>query len=300
VALTTEFWTFGGPNLIYLRSANSSEVEIQASAIERSAASKFLRRLSIVDLPDVPIEGADFLPESESRFIGLHYDLSPILDDPSMQKIVMRDLNLTDNPIALVSLELHALWKASYKKFSPALGFDDKLGKTHDFAEAFPSLEKLSPNYQIERLDSLSTSLEEAAQQSKEQIEVFGAKISNELIPLFGLPVLAIFLFQFSAVGFYVAFNVDRLEVEDASQWSFLLSGWPFLALSFGTIFALPAAASIANFFSVPGETFLPKPISLLFAIGIVVCAAVAFVALQRLRLTVRRSPRVQRKRQET
>jgi hypothetical protein len=142
--------------------------------------------------------------------------------------------------------------------------------------------------------------LEEAAQQSKEQIEVFGAKISNELIPLFGLPVLAIFLFQFSAVALYVTSNVDRLEVEDASQWSFLLNGWPFLTLSFGAIFVLPAAASIANFFSVPGETFLPKPISLLFAIAVVVCAAAAFLVLQRLCSRVLRNPGVQRKRQET
>jgi hypothetical protein len=140
VASTTEFWRFGGPSLFYLRSANSSEVKIQASAIERSAA-KYLRRLSIVDLPIIPVDGANFLPEGESETIGLHYDLLSIIDDESIRQIVMRNLNLPDIPMSLVGLELHALWKASYKEFSPALAFDDKLGKTRNFAEAFPSLE---------------------------------------------------------------------------------------------------------------------------------------------------------------
>jgi hypothetical protein len=194
---------------------------------------------------------------------------------------------------------LHSKWSTTLEKCSPATALDDQLGKMHDFAEAFPALEKLPDDYQNKRLASLSTELDEATQKSKEEIEVFGAKISSELIPLFGLPILAIFLFQFSAVAFYVASNVERIEVEEASQWSFMLRGWPFLILSAGTIFGLPAAAATLSFIRVQGETILPRPINFLFAVLVVIYAFGALFSLWILRSRVLRNPSMHKKQRD-
>jgi len=132
--------------------------------------------------------------------------------------------------------------------------------------------------------------LEEAAQQSKEQIEIFGAKVSSNPIPLFALPALAILLFQFSAVAFYVVSNVDRLEIEDASQWSLLLPGLAFMVSCFGTIFVLPVAAAVLTYF-LPGEATLPKVANIALAVVVISSSAVAFTAVRALRSRVLRSP---------
>jgi hypothetical protein len=119
-----------------------------------------------------------------------------------------------------------------------------------NFAQAFPSLEKLTAHYQTENFRSLGTLLEEAvSQQPKGELEVLGIKVPSDLIALLGLPVLFILLFQFSAVGFYVASTVEQIGEEEAAGWSFLLPRWPFLFMSVGTIFVFPAAASIFTFF---------------------------------------------------
>jgi hypothetical protein len=174
-------------------------------------------------------------------------------------------------------------------RFSPAKALDPILGKEPKFANAFPNLSTLPSTLQDEGLDSLGPLLQ-AAQQQKGELEVFGAKIPNELIALLGLPALAILLFQFSAVGFYVASNVEWLDQEEASEWSFLLRGWPFLIMSVGTIFVFPALASVLTFFFLPGENSSPKPITLALTIIVVMFGAVAFVAIQRLRSRVQGS----------
>lgn len=128
-------------------------------------------------------------------------------------------------------------------------------------------------------------------------MKVFGIKFSSDLIPLFGLPTLAVFLFQFSAIGFYVASNVERLEHEEASQWSFLLRGWPFFLLCFGTVLFLPVVASILSLLPLPGDALLAKPVNLVFGTTVVGLSLAAFIALEILRSRVRRNPSIWRTR---
>jgi hypothetical protein len=100
------------------------------------------------------------------------------------------------------------------------------------------------------------------------------------------------FLFQFAAVVYYIESSVVLLEVEEASQWSFLLRIWPFWVLGFGAIFVLPAAASILSFVALRGEYRW----NLALVAVVITFGAIAFVELQRLRLRVRRQPRVKDK----
>lgn len=127
--------------------------------------------------------------------------------------------------------------------FSPTLGLDPVLGRKTKFGEAFPNLEKLPAQYQIEDPGALPTLLEKTVtQQQKGELEIFGAKVPSDLIALLGLPILAILLFQFSAVGFYVRSHIERIGEEEAAEWSFLLQGWPFLIMSLVTSFVCPVA----------------------------------------------------------
>jgi hypothetical protein len=182
----------------------------------------------------------------------------------------------------------------------PALNFDPELGKEPNFTKAFPNLDKLPDAYQNQRITSLDTSLEGAlALQSKGELEIFGIKIPTESIALLGLPVLAVFLFQFSAIASYTTSRVERLEEEDASQWSFLLSGWRFIGLSYGTIVFLPVAASIVSLIFARGESLLLNAISVAFTIIVLVLVREAFRSLRALRSRVLRNPWVRQKRRE-
>jgi hypothetical protein len=128
------------------------------------------------------------------------------------------------------------------------------------------------------------------AQQPKAELEIFGAKLPSDLIALLGLPVLAILLFQFSAIGFYCASRAKRLDDEDASHWSFTLSGWPFAVVSCGTLFVLPTAAAAFNLWKllrVHEEMLLPKPFYLVLAIIVTVGSLIAYLSLARLRSLV-------------
>ncbi len=296
VALTTSFDVLGEPESVYVRIGGGSW------SPEAQWISNTVRVYDHSRIPEVGIGAPTFLyqPASHRTSIAFEYDFSPVLNSLSDLNTLtlMRGLHVAENQRDLLkSTKLVVDVPTTRHDFSPALKFGPVLGKKRDFAEAFPNLDRLPDNYQTQRLSSLQTSLEEAIRKSEEEIEVFGAKIRSDFVPLFGLPMLVIFLFQFSAVAFYVSSNVERLETEEASQWSFLIRGSPFWVLSFGAIFVVPAAASILSFVSVPGETLLPKPISLLLAIVVVVCAAAAFFALQNLRLRVLRNPGVKRKR---
>jgi hypothetical protein len=224
-------------------------------------------------------------PTGPAALFDIDYDFSSVL-------LADRSGNLVGalgiDPDLSEHVELWVFISVNARHFDPAqFGVHPKSTNVvtyGDFADFFPNLNKLPNDFQNQRLDSLNTFLQ-TAEQSKADIEIFGAKISSELIPLFGLPGLFILLFQFSAVARYIRSNVKRLEIDEASNWSFLLSGWPFLALSCATVFLLPAAASILSFLLVPGEALLPRPINLVLMLLVVLYAWTAFRALWRLRL---------------
>jgi hypothetical protein len=63
------------------------------------------------------------------------------------------------------------------------------------------------------------------------------------------------------------------------------------LVLSFGTMFALPAAAAVLTYLIVPGEAFLPKSINLALVLLAIFCALVAFLGIRSLRSQVAPNP---------
>lgn len=196
-----------------------------------------------------------------------------------------------DERSLLKELRLSVALNAKGFNFSPALALDPVLGKKDSFGAAFPNLEQLNDTFQKEVFSSLGNSLQEfVIQQPKGELEVFGAKIPSELIAIFGLPTLAIFLFQFSVVGFYTASNTEALGQEEASEWSFLLSGWPFLFMGLACL-AFPAAVSIWTLFFVVWGDLWPNLGYLALVLVVLICDIRAFCALLRLRTRVAAEP---------
>jgi hypothetical protein len=68
---------------------------------------------------------------------------------------------------------------------------EHKLFRAESFAEAFPSLSKWAAHYDTLKLDDLDIVLGEQSKQSRGELEIFGAKIPNELVAWIGLPVFA-------------------------------------------------------------------------------------------------------------
>jgi len=225
--------------------------------------------------------------------VSLMYDFSPAISELKDLEPLKARLKIGDYQTELLKqIRLLVTAGLTHGNCSPAIAFGPVLGKCRNFAEAFPNLFKLRDEFQGQRLDSLGPSLEEAAQQSKEQIEVFGVKISSNLIPLFALPALAILLFQFSAVAFYVVSNVERLEIEDASEWSLLLPGLAFMVSCFGTIFVLSVAAAVLTYFVVLGEAALPNLFNIALVVVVISSSIAAFMAVRSLRSRVLRNPK--------
>jgi hypothetical protein len=234
-------------------------------------------------------ESSLYTDSNGNNRISFDYDFSPLvtsLGDSNRQMEIFRLEEKQRDLLKVVTFSVDVEAKPLY--FSPALLLDPVLGKLPNFAFAFPNLNKLPDNYQNQRIGSLGTSLEEAvAQQPKGDLEVFGAKVPSELVALLGLPALATLLFQFASLGFYTASNVERLGQDEATQWSFLLKGWPFLLISIVAIFVFPAVASVCIFVSVSEENWSSEPIYLALTIIVLICSAVAFIAIRRLRLCV-------------
>lgn len=194
--------------------------------------------------------------------------------------------DLGEHPEASFYFAMHA---EAYS-FSPTLALDPALVKNANFAQTFPSLEKLTVQYQTEKFPSLGTLLDEAvAQQKKGDLELFGAKVSSDLIALLGLPILAILLFQFSAVSFYVRFNVEGIEEEVATNWSFLLNGWPFLIMSLVTSFVFPVCISVWTLVFVWGRDLRSNLTYLALLIIVLMCSMTAGFAMLQLRAKVRK-----------
>lgn len=310
--VSTEAIFLYGRSGIYLHVANLKPIALKTVPPDIARLHYFRELLTIGD----PIVTST----SDFSYVETDYDASAILTSPQIGHQQFQIFNLsrarpdllfprvaacryvTVFPVESLlykGAQLHVLWSTRAIDFAPWLQFNRDLTDKSDFAATFPNLVRLPDNYHKEPRISLSGLLQEKTQQSSEQIEVLGAKISSELIPILGMPALIILLFQFASVGFYLVSRVPRLEMEDASQWSFLLSGWPFFILSFGTIFLIPSAASIVSFISVGGDTIAPKWVTTVLAVIVIFCAAAAFFFLQRLRSLVLRNSAVQRKRGE-
>jgi hypothetical protein len=289
VALTTKFWKLDRPKLFFLRIRNFPETETGLLAHEipenppASTLSQAAPAIELAPNGSPKILGVGGI----SGGIEIVYDSSALFADAASQEKLMRIFKLPENKRGLLKeVQFWAFWDAANQPFCPAVELDALLGKKRDFAEAFPNLSKLPETYQRQTLRSLSASLKESSEKTERgrEIDFFGTKIPSSFFAFFGLPALIIFLFQFWALGFYLTSKVDSLELEQASQWSFLLGGWPFFILSLLALLLLPLTASILSFLFIPGENLLPKPLNLSLVIAVVVCSAGAFCALQILR----------------
>ena len=130
---------------------------------------------------------------------------------------------------------------------------DPKRVEANAFDDVFSNLAKLGANYRSLTLSDLDGILEDESKRSKGELEVFGAKIPSELVTWVGLPLLAVLLLQFSSVCGYITKRVDTIDVDVASQWSFLLSGFGFVLFGFGTTCLLPAIAAALSYWYVTG-----------------------------------------------
>src|ERR1700730_18170532 len=278
------------PTEVFLRFTKGEGDPLKSADLELPLEARFLDGSKISSEEKVLRAKEFYYETTNGEDVFFVYDFSSVLG-PVDRESLNRTSNLPESIehySAYLSVKVKSLEKSL---FGGAVFGPEFAGKT--FAQAFPQLEALSENYQNQRLTVLSTVLEKEEKQSMDQLEVFGAKISTNLIPLFGVVALAILLFQFTALGDYITSNVQRLEEEEAAQWSFLLSGWRFFVLSFGTIFLLPVSATVFTFLTVPSETLLSEPISFALAIAVAAFSSIAFVSLDELRAYVLRNPGV-------
>jgi hypothetical protein len=155
----------------------------------------------------------------------------------------------------------------------------------------FYALLGLPSEYRKIQLPELKSLLTAQAQRSKGELEVFGAKIPNEIIALFGVPILIILLFQFWAVCSYANSQNDSIKLEDASQWSFLLNAPPFFLMSIGIILILPISSAICSALFISGPSYFPPFVGWIFATVVTLISVLATKHLVRLRNRVRTQP---------
>jgi hypothetical protein len=109
-------------------------------------------------------------------------------------------------------------------------------------------------------LVDLERELSDKTKSEKRDFEIFGVKIGSDQIAFFGLPGLGMVLFNIGAIALYVVKHVEKLEVEEASNWSFLLTGWRFCVLTNLIVVVLPLAAAVCTWYRVdrtPRTSFL-------------------------------------------
>jgi len=159
-------------------------------------------------------------------------------------------------PNDIISLEVPAT-KIAILPLAPLLQYTPDILPGSNFETAFPYLAKLPEQYQLIPIGDLKSVLEAGAFNNKQEVELFGAKIPSALIFSFGLPGLAILLFQFGAVCSYAIRGSKHVEIEDASEWSFLLNGKILTILRYGTTLVLPVVAAILSALCTPPDPSL-------------------------------------------
>jgi hypothetical protein len=114
---------------------------------------------------------------------------------------------------------------------------------------------KTDPQNRTLVLDDLERKLSDETRFGKRDFEIFGVKIGSDQIALFGLPALGLLLFNLGAIALYAAKHAERLEVKEASNWSFLLQGWQFSVLTYLVVAVLPFAAAVYTLIRVQDRT---------------------------------------------
>jgi hypothetical protein len=134
----------------------------------------------------------------------------------------------------------------------------EEAGPVADFAHSFPNLNsemKTDLQNRTLLLGDLERKLSDETRFGKRDFEIFGVKIGSDQIALFGLPALGLLLFNLGAIALYAAKHAERLEVKEASNWSFLLQGWQFSVLTYLVVAVLPFAAAVYTLIRVQDRT---------------------------------------------
>ena len=164
---------------------------------------------------------------------------------------------------------------------------EPKLYRANRFADAFPNLAKWGKNYGTIKLEDLNTILEEQSKQSRGELEIFGAKIPNELVALIGIPSIILLLFQFISTALYLLNNVEPINVDQASRWPLLLKGFGFGLMGLSTTLFLPVIASVATVTYATPETSYRIWFWCSLALFVIVLSGVATMLLDSLRRKV-------------
>jgi hypothetical protein len=165
---------------------------------------------------------------------------------------------------------------------------DRKVFRANSFDEAFPDLSKWAEHYNSLGLADLQLVLGEESKRSKGELEIFGAKIPNELVALIGIPSLILLLLQFISTIGYLLNNSEPINVDQASKWSFMLKGFGFLLFGISTILLLPISASVGTLmFAIP-ESWYRIPVWYTLSLAVIILSLVATVTLDMLRRRVR------------
>jgi hypothetical protein len=165
---------------------------------------------------------------------------------------------------------------------------DPRLFRVDSFAEAFPNLSTWGEHYGSLKLSDLDIVLGEQSKKSTGELEIFGAKIPNELVALIGIPSLILLLLQFISTAGYLLRTVDPINVEQASQWSLMLKGFGFFLFGFSTTFILPISASVGTVTFATPETWYRIPVWCSLTTFLCILSLVALLMLDMLRRRVK------------
>jgi hypothetical protein len=93
-----------------------------------------------------------------------------------------------------------------------APGVEKKVSRAESFDDAFPNLTKLGEKYRSLPFDHLNAILGEESKRSKGELEIFGAKIPNELVGWIGIPALGLLFIRFISTCLYLLKHADSIR----------------------------------------------------------------------------------------
>ena len=124
-----------------------------------------------------------------------------------------------------------------------------------DFEFDFPALNAIVEKFGAFSFEELRR-LMASEDRPKETLEIFGARIPTDLIAKVGVPLLIVLQWQFASVCRFLARAQHPISLSSASRWSFLLNGFGFALVAYGSVSILPVAATLSSLWYVAGVTW--------------------------------------------
>jgi hypothetical protein len=246
------------PRLLSLR-AGPSQGEDKGAKLSPPSHAQSQKLFSLDELTPIQLTWVSEKEAHLSRRFGISYQSYNTLGLGPQRENFLKNVQM--------DLEFDAEYRFDVVQLDILLNHCSPADKTlaHDFAQAFPDLSNwinAHGEYQTLELADLKNNLSEERQAEKRDFDVFGVKIESDQIAIFGLPTLAFLLFNLGIVARYMANHVEKIDVEVASNWSFLLRGWPFEILTLAVAILLPIAAAAATWIRVHDRALLTSILS--------------------------------------